>query len=175
MPGEQQGKLDDVLDKSVCCAGELLSAQRASQHPGWLVLGSLGKERKAVGSSWGKDHTELGATMFCGVVSHLSVSWMEQLCLLSQARSRLQVSRPLAIPEEVRVAPQAAHSPGNTPSLSWVLWTPFPTPLSPAKHLLHHEEKITLDPLLPVSTGTMSAVHGGHGLRSVRWPSLSTP
>lgn len=71
--------------------------------------------------------------------------------------------------------PQTAHSPGNTPSLSWVLWTPFPTPLSPAKHLLHHEEKITLDPLLPVSTGPMSAVHGGHGLRSVRWPSLSTP
>lgn len=44
--------------------------------------------------------------MFCGVVSHLSVSWTGQLYLLSQAWSRLQVSRPLAISEEVRWPPK---------------------------------------------------------------------
>lgn len=73
------------------------------------------------------------------------------------------------------MAPQAAHSPGNTPSLSWMLWIPFPTPLPPAKHPLHREEEITLDPLLPVSSDATSVVHGGHGLRSVRRPSLSNP
>lgn len=88
-----------------------------------------------------------------------SVCELDGAALPSESGSVQAAGLPsLGYPGGGEMALQAAQSPGHTPSLSWVLWTSFPIPLPAAKYPLHREEQITLDPLLPVSSGAMNAV-----------------